>query len=100
MNSIKDRAFVYHMARLMGYEAAADYFTCIHDIELDFGRHILIIGDSENGSYEFVITGERVEYTNCSFGSPSYALRAALNWYYKGLFDDDGCISADYVQKL
>lgn len=57
----------------------------LHSVSVDMTRTLDVVGDPNNGSYEWLIrNGEKTveAHSNCGYGSPDIALRDGLIYYH------------------
>ena len=54
----------------------------LHDIEVDCGVHVKVVGNPENGAYEWLIQrDDRIVHSDCGYGMSAIALRDGLIYY-------------------
>jgi hypothetical protein len=68
--------------------------TCLrvlHETQIDFNVDLKVVGNPENGTYEWLIQREnRLVHSNCGYGMSSIALRDGLNAYFA---DENLCMN-------
>lgn len=62
----------------------SDVNSIVLRLELEADDFLYVVGDRDNGSYEFVILrgDDVVDFSDCGYGIPNIALREGLSMYY------------------
>jgi hypothetical protein len=70
----------------------------VHDICVSDTHHVLVVGDPDNGSYEWVLEeADSVTFSNSGYGCSDIALRDGLIAYHHS-YGSDECLAVKVAQ--